>query len=54
MKASKEEALPEKRQHSVRRRAAIEDGVDGVEVCASSFCEVFSLLLPKAQGTFFM
>jgi V/A-type H+-transporting ATPase subunit I len=31
-KASKEEAFPEKRQPSVRRRAAIEDSVDGMEV----------------------
>jgi len=41
--ASKEEASPEKRHLSVRRRAAIEDGVDGTEVYASSFGEVFSL-----------
>jgi hypothetical protein len=32
LKASKEETFPEKRQLSVRRRAAIEDSVDGMEV----------------------
>ncbi|MDF3032950.1 MAG: hypothetical protein K0R91_784, partial [Nitrososphaeraceae archaeon] len=30
--ASKEEAFPEKRHPSERRRAAIEDSVDGMEV----------------------
>jgi hypothetical protein len=43
--------FPEKRHPSERRRAAIEDSVDGMEVYASSFGEVFSLPLPIAQGT---
>jgi hypothetical protein len=32
LKASKEEAILEKRQPSARRRVAIEDSIDGMEV----------------------
>jgi hypothetical protein len=46
-----EEAILEKRQPSVRRRVAIEDSIDGMEVYASSFGEMFSLPLPITQGT---
>jgi hypothetical protein len=43
--------VPEKRQPSERRRVAIEDGVDGVEVYASSFGEMFSLPFPITRRT---
>jgi hypothetical protein len=41
----------EKRQPSERRRVAIEDGVDGTGVYASSFGEVFSPPFPITQRT---
>jgi hypothetical protein len=41
----------EKRQPSVRRRVAIEDSIDGMEVYASSFGEVFKpIRSPKGSA----